>query len=53
MKKDLHMMFIVFEKVYDRVLREVIWWAWEEGYLRYMNFIKDIMMGWLHIRIPD
>jgi hypothetical protein len=26
-KKDIHMIFIDLEKVYDKVLRNIMWWA--------------------------
>ncbi|KAL6577964.1 hypothetical protein OROMI_010292 [Orobanche minor] len=46
-KEDLHMVFIDLEKAYDKVAREVLWWALaKKGVSRkYIDIIKDIYEG--------
>ena len=46
-KKDLHMVFIDLEKTYDRVLRDILWWALKKKAvpLKYMSIIKDMYEG--------
>ena len=44
-KKDLHMVFIDLEKVYNRVSSEIIWWVlgkkkWATK--RYIELVKDM-----------
>jgi hypothetical protein len=43
-KKDLHMVFIDLEKVYDKVTRNVMWWALQKHKvsIKYITLIKDI-----------
>jgi hypothetical protein len=43
-KKDLHMVFIDLEKVYDRVTRNVMWWALQKHKVstKYITLIKDM-----------
>jgi hypothetical protein len=43
-KKDLHMVFIDLEKVYDKVPRNVMWWALQKHKVstKYITLIKDM-----------
>jgi hypothetical protein len=43
-KKDLHMIFIDLKKAYDKVTRNVIWWALEKHKVssNYITLIKDM-----------
>ena len=43
-QKDLHMIFIDLEKAYNKVTRNVIWWALEKHKVptKYITLIKDM-----------
>jgi hypothetical protein len=43
-RKYLHMIFIDLEKVYDKVSRNVLWWALQkhEVSTKYITLIKDM-----------
>jgi hypothetical protein len=43
-KKDLHMVFIDLEKAYDKVARNVMWWALQKYKVstKYITLIKDM-----------
>jgi hypothetical protein len=43
-KKDMHMIFIDLEKAYDKVLRNVMWWALQKHKVssKYITLIKDM-----------
>ena len=46
-KKDLHIVFIDFEKVYDKVSRDLIWRVLEKKCVikRYIEMIQDMYSG--------
>jgi len=43
-KKDLHMIFIDLDKAYDKVARNVMWWALKKHKVptKYITLIKDM-----------
>ena len=43
-KKDLHMVFIDLEKAYDKIPRNVMWWALDKHKvsMKYVGLIKDM-----------
>jgi len=43
-KKDLHMVFIDLEKVYDKIPRNLMWWALDKHKVptKYVTLIKDM-----------
>jgi hypothetical protein len=43
-KKDLHMIFIDLEKAYDKVPRNIMWWALQKHKVssKYITLIKDM-----------
>ena len=43
-QKDLHMVFIDLEKVYDKIPRNAMWWALEKHEVpaKYITLIKDM-----------
>jgi hypothetical protein len=45
-KKDLHMIFIDLKKAYDKVPRNVMWWALQKHKVssKYITLIKDTIM---------
>ena len=45
--KDLHMVFVDLEKAYDRVLRDLIWWAMKKRSVQegYVKVIQDMYRG--------
>jgi hypothetical protein len=55
-KKDLHMIFIDLEKVYDKVTRNVIWWDLQKYKVssKYITIFKDMHDNVMKsIRISD
>jgi hypothetical protein len=43
-KKDLHMVFIDLEKTYDKMSRNIMWWALQKRKVsaKYIILIKDM-----------
>jgi hypothetical protein len=43
-KKDMHMIFIDLKKVYDKVPRNIMWWALQKHKVssKYITLIKDM-----------
>ena len=55
-KNDLYMVFINLEKAYDRVPRDVLWWALKKKAvpLKYVSIIRDMYRGVVtNVRICD
>jgi Reverse transcriptase (RNA-dependent DNA polymerase) len=46
-KKDLHMIFIDLEKAYDKILRNIMWWALKRKLVptKYVTLIKDMYIN--------
>jgi Reverse transcriptase (RNA-dependent DNA polymerase) len=46
-KKDLHMIFIDLEKTYDKIPRNIMWWALERKLvpIKYATLIKDMYVN--------
>ena len=46
-EKDLHMVFIDLGKAYDRVPRDLLWWALKKNAvpLKYVSIIRDLYVG--------
>ena len=43
-KKDLHMVFIDLEKAYNKISRNIMWWALDKHKVttKYVGLIKDM-----------
>jgi hypothetical protein len=43
-QNDMHMIFINLEKAYDKIPRNVLWWALEKHKVpaKYITFMKDM-----------
>jgi Reverse transcriptase (RNA-dependent DNA polymerase) len=43
-KKNLHMIFTDLEKIYDKILRNIMWWTFEKKQIptKYVTLIKDM-----------
>jgi hypothetical protein len=43
-KKDLHIIFIDLEKAYDKIPRNIMWWALDKHkvLIKYVGLVKDI-----------
>ena len=55
-KKDLHMVFIDLERAYDRIPRNVMWWALDKHKVptKYVGLIKDMYNNVMtSVRISD
>jgi hypothetical protein len=55
-RKDVHMVFIDLEKAYDKISRNVLWWALEKNKVpaKYITLIKDMYNNFLtSVRISD
>jgi hypothetical protein len=46
-QKDLHMVFIDLKKAYDKIPRNLMWWALDKHKVptKYVTLIKDILQG--------
>src|SRR6266498_640737 len=54
-KKDLHMVFIDLEKAYNKILRNIMWWALEKHKIptKYITLVKDMHHDGIYVRIND